>query len=53
MQTESYQTPTWVKTFGIIALVLAIVVAIMLMTGEHGPGRHNSLGTETTEQSGQ
>jgi hypothetical protein len=35
--------PRWVKVFGIIAIVLALVVAIMLLTGGgggHGPGRH-------------
>ena len=34
-------TPRWVKVFGIIALVLALLVGIMLLAGgEHGPGRH-------------
>ena len=36
-------TPRWVKVFGIIALVLALLVGIIVLTGvggEHGPGRH-------------
>ena len=36
-------TPRWVKVFGIIALVLAVLVVVMLATGRggsHGPGRH-------------
>ncbi len=32
-------TPRWVKVFGIIALVVVLLVAIMLISG-HGPGRH-------------
>jgi hypothetical protein len=38
-----YSTPRWVKIVGIIALVLALLVGIMLLTGaggNHGPGRH-------------
>jgi preprotein translocase subunit SecG len=31
--------PRWVKVFLIIAVVLALVVGILLLTG-HGPGRH-------------
>ena len=34
-------TPRWVKTFGIIALVLVLLFVIMMLTGGgHGPGRH-------------
>ena len=34
-------TPRWVKVFGIIALVLALLVVIMMFAGGgHGPGRH-------------
>lgn len=34
-------TPRWVKVFGIIALVLIVlVVAMLLIGGGHGPGRH-------------
>lgn len=36
-----YRTPLWVKTFGIIALVLVILLGIMLLSGvQHGPGMH-------------
>jgi hypothetical protein len=36
-------TPTWVKVFGIIALVvlLLVVVALIVGRGGHGPGRHS------------
>jgi hypothetical protein len=43
----TYSTPRWVKVFGIIALVVALLVVVMLVTGvggEHGPGRHNPSG---------
>lgn len=35
-------TPRWVKVFGIIATVVAILFVIMLVAGggRHGPGRH-------------
>jgi L-asparagine transporter-like permease len=34
-------TPRWVKIVGIIAVVLLLVLGIiMLVGGEHGPGRH-------------
>jgi len=36
-------TPRWVKAFGILAIVLVVLVAIMLLSG-HGPGRHTSSG---------
>jgi len=36
-------TPRWVKAFGIVAIVLVVLVAIMLLSG-HGPGRHTSSG---------
>jgi hypothetical protein len=32
--------PRWVKMLGIITLILILLVGIMLLTGEHGPGRH-------------
>jgi hypothetical protein len=32
--------PRWVKVLGIITLILVLLVGIMLLTGEHGPGRH-------------
>jgi len=38
--------PRWVKVFVIIALVLAVLIVIALLTGGgpggHGPGRHMS-----------
>ena len=38
-------TPRWVKVFGIIALVLVLlIVAMMFIGGEHGPGRHTPSG---------
>ena len=54
--------PRWVKVFGIIALVFALLLIIALVTGlggPHGPGRHippsDSSGyyMPTLEQSGQ
>lgn len=35
-------TPRWVKAFGIIALALVLLVAVLLVAsgGGHGPGRH-------------
>jgi hypothetical protein len=34
-------TPRWVKVFGIIALVLALLFVISLLAGaRHGPGMH-------------
>lgn len=40
--------PRWVKVFAIIGLVLAAVVVILLLTGNHGPGRHLSAGLESS-----
>lgn len=38
-------TPRWVKTFGIIGIVVVLLIVIILVTGvggpgSHGPGRH-------------
>jgi hypothetical protein len=35
-------TPRWVKVFGIIVIILALLVVIMMSIGgaSHGPGRH-------------
>jgi hypothetical protein len=35
-------TPRWVKVFGIISLVVALLFVMMLVAGggRHGPGRH-------------
>jgi hypothetical protein len=39
--------PRWVKVFGIIALVLVVLVVVMLLVGgNHGPGRHVGNGTD-------
>lgn len=36
------KTPRWVKVFGIIAIVVVLLfVAMMVIGGEHGPGRHS------------
>ena len=38
-------TPRWVKAFGIIALVLAVLFIVLQLAGVgggHGPGRHTS-----------
>ncbi|WP_169729471.1 hypothetical protein [Thermoactinospora rubra] len=42
--------PRWVKVAIVVALlVVAAAVAVMLLSGgEHGPGRHMSLGVPTT-----
>ena len=35
--------PRWVKVFGIVALILILLVAIIMFTGiggQHGPDRH-------------
>ena len=39
--------PRWVKVFGIIALVLVVPVVVMLLVdGNHGPGRHVGIGSD-------
>jgi hypothetical protein len=38
---ESTGTPRWVKVFGIIAGVVAILLVVLLLAGgNHGPSRH-------------
>ena len=38
-------TPRWVKVFAIIVIALVLlVVAMMFIGGEHGPGRHAASG---------
>lgn len=32
--------PRWVKGLAIAGIVLVLLVAIALLTGPHGPGRH-------------
>jgi hypothetical protein len=44
-ETDSGPTtgaPRWVKVLGIIALVLVLLVVVLLIGGNHGPGRHMS-----------
>ncbi len=36
--------PTWVKGFVVAAAILTILVIIMLLIGDHGPGRHSQGG---------
>jgi len=33
-------TPTWVKVFGVVVIVLMLLVGAMLLGGGHGPGAH-------------
>lgn len=43
----------WLKTL-LLALLVLIVVAVLVMAisgGEHGPGRHQSLGSEPVQPS--
>ena len=42
----TYGTPTWVKLFGIVAIVLVLLVVIVMLAGggSHGPGRHMQSG---------
>jgi hypothetical protein len=40
---EPAGTPTWVKVFGIITLVVIALIVVLLVAGRgggHGPGRH-------------
>jgi hypothetical protein len=40
---EQPGVPRWVKIFGLIALAIAIVFAILMFLGvEHGPGLHST-----------
>lgn len=39
------RTPVWVKIFSAIVVVLVLLVCIMLIGGEHGPGTHTSSGS--------
>lgn len=35
------RTPGWVKAFGVVALIVALLVAAQLLLGvQHGPGMH-------------
>ena len=49
-------TPRWVKVFGIIVIILALLVGIIIFTGiggQHGPGRHMPSGGLTSPSGGQ
>ncbi len=39
-------TPRWVKVFAIVGAALVLLAAVLLLLGggEHGPGRHASVG---------
>jgi hypothetical protein len=42
--------PRWVKVFGIVVLVLALLVVVIMATGlggEHGPRRHMPSGGDS------
>lgn len=34
-------TPRWVKTFGIMGIVVVLLIVIILVTGVGGPGSHD------------
>ena len=43
----TYSTPRWVKVFGILLLLLVLLAIVVFVTGlggEHGPGRHTTSG---------
>jgi hypothetical protein len=48
-----YSTPRWVKVFGIATLILILLIGIMLLTGNHGPGRHTPLNHITPTEHGE
>ena len=37
-------SPRWVRIFGIIAAIVILLIAILLLTGGHGPRRHTPSG---------
>lgn len=43
-QHASPSTPLWVKLFGIVAIVLALLLVVLIIAGGHGPGRHSTRG---------
>jgi hypothetical protein len=47
-------TPRWVKIFGIVAAVIAVLFAVSLLVGGggHGPGRHIPGGDEPAGDDG-
>ena len=50
MTGERERTPRWVKVFGVVALVVAVLFVVLVLTGRgggHGPGRHAPRGDTT------
>jgi hypothetical protein len=47
--THAAATPTWVKVFGIVAVILVVLVVVFFLIGRagHGPGRHTLSGGHT------
>ncbi len=40
-QSNDNTIPRWVKVLGVIALLVALLVLVLQLTGsDHGPGRH-------------
>jgi hypothetical protein len=37
---RSASAPRWVKIFGAFLAILLLMVGMMLLAGEHGPGAH-------------
>lgn len=37
-------TPAWVRGFVVVAAMLTLLVIILLLIGEHGPGQHSQGG---------
>lgn len=35
-----HATPTWVKVFAVVGVLLIVAVVVLLVIGGHGPGRH-------------
>ena len=45
MAEERPGTPRWVKVTAVVAIVVVVLVAVMLLVGgDHGPGRHGGSG---------
>ncbi len=45
MPENAVGTPRWVKVFGVVALILALLFVVSLLVGGgHGPGRHKGAG---------
>lgn len=49
-------TPLWVKVFGLIAIIVVLLVAVIVMSGlggPHGPQRHALSGHHQADLTGQ